>query len=157
MRVFLSSTYLDLREYRKLVATAIESIGSSTSRMEVFGARSEEPREASLKEVAQCDVFVGIYAHRYGYVPPGSKTSITEQEFREAKHDGKPAFCFLVDDDHPWPPKLIESAPGKTSLEDLKGRDQNITRSHFLHITRRFSIASCNSSFASPSTGQAGD
>ena len=90
--------------------------------MEVFGARPEEPLTACLSEIDECDLFVGIYAHRYGFVPQGSTTSITEAEFDHAAKSNKPIFCFVVNDDHPWPPKMIEEADGKQRLEELKKR-----------------------------------
>jgi hypothetical protein len=120
MKVFLSSTYADLVEHRGLAAEALERLGQQTGRMEVFGARPEEPREACLQEIDGCDLFVGIYAHRYGYVPPGSDISITELEFRHARGTDKAIFCFLLDEDYPWPPRMIEAEPGKTKLENFK-------------------------------------
>lgn len=63
---------------------------------------------------------MGIYAHRYGYVPDGSIASITETEFHHARKHNKPIFCFIVDDNYSWPPEMIESEPGKTKLTALK-------------------------------------
>jgi hypothetical protein len=42
MKIFLSSTYEDLKEHRAKAAQAIERLGQQGIRMEVFGARSEE-------------------------------------------------------------------------------------------------------------------
>jgi hypothetical protein len=53
--------------------------------MEAFGARPIESTEPCLDEIEESDLFVGIYAHRYGYVPAGSAVSMTEQEFLHAK------------------------------------------------------------------------
>lgn len=82
----------------------------------------EYPENACLREVEICDIFIGIYAHRYGYVPPGSNISITEMEFDYARALGKPIFCFLLDENYPWPPKMIEDDPGKSNLEDFKAK-----------------------------------
>ena len=120
MKVFLSSTYADLVEHRRHAAEAVERLGQQTGRMEVFGARPEEPNEACLREIDQCDLFVGIYAHRYGYVPEGSEISITESEFLDAKDKAKPIFCFLFDDVYPWSPRMIEAEPGRTRLSRFK-------------------------------------
>jgi hypothetical protein len=95
--------------------------------MEVFGARPEEPTTACLKEIDQSDLFVGIYAYRYGFVPPGSDRSITEQEFVYAEKLKKPLLCFVVDDDYPWPPKLIEAGDGARKLTEFKRRIQQGT------------------------------
>ena len=120
MRVFLSSTYIDLVEYRKAAADALQRLGQQVGQMEVFGARPEEPATACLKEIEDCALFVGIYAHRYGFIPEGESVSITEAEFRHAQKHGKPSFCFLIDENYPWPPKMIEGEPGRSNLISLK-------------------------------------
>ncbi len=102
MKVFISSTHKDLVDHRAKVAEAVERLGQQGVRMVVFGARPSEATEASLDEVDVSEVFVGIYAHRYGYVPLGSQSSITRMEFDHARKLGKPILCFVVDDDHPW-------------------------------------------------------
>jgi hypothetical protein len=91
-----------------------------TSRMEIFGARPEEPSVACLGEIERCVLFVGLYAHRYGFVPDGSPASITETEIRHAHQIGKQILCFVVDENHPWPPKMIEGEPGKAKLAQFK-------------------------------------
>jgi hypothetical protein len=122
MKTFLSSTYVDLVEHRQAAAEAVERLGQQVGRMEVFGARPDEPSEACLAEIDDCDLFVGIYAHRYGYVPDGSPVSITEAEFDHAKAKGKPLFCFVIDEEHPWPPKLIDDEPLKSRLRSFKAK-----------------------------------
>ena len=122
MKTFLSSTCVDLVDHRDAAAEAIERLGQQVGRMEVFGARPDEPSEACLAEIEECDLFVGIYAHRYGYVPDGTDVSITEAEFDHANAKSKPLFCFLVDEDHPWPPKMIEDEPGRSKLRGFKAR-----------------------------------
>lgn len=123
MKVFVSSTFVDLAEYRKAVIDALERLGTQVGKMEVFGARPEGAEEACLKEVEDSDIFIGIYAHRYGYVPQNSQISITEQELEHAVHHGKRIFCFLVDENYPWPPKMIEDEPAaKSKLQSLIAR-----------------------------------
>src|SRR5688572_21322414 len=102
MRIFLSSTYEDLAEYRMKAALALERLGQQGVRMEVFGARPEDASEVSFAELAASDAFVGIYAYRYGFIPSGSNTSITEQEFEYAQQNGKKVFCFILDENMPW-------------------------------------------------------
>jgi CheY-like chemotaxis protein len=122
MKIFLSSTYDDLRDYRVSAAQAIERLGQSDVRMEVFGARPDDATAVCRDEIDASDAFLGIYAHRYGYVPAGSSISITEQEFNFAQERQKATFCFLVDDEFPWSPKLIEPEPGQSKLKLFKQR-----------------------------------
>ena len=122
MKAFVSSTFCDLEHHRAAVADAIERLDIQLSRMEAFGARPEEPSRASLDEVEASDLFVGIYAHRYGFVPDGSTVSITEAEFEHATKLRRPTFCFLVDKEYTWDEMLIEGDPGRTKLDALKAR-----------------------------------
>lgn len=125
MKVFISSTYKDLIDYRAAAIRAVEGTNYQASKMEVFGARAEEPVVACLKEVAASDLFIGIYAHRYGHVPTGSDISITEMEYVHAKERGKKIYCFVIDEENqPWLPKFMEGEPGATKLKDFKQRFQ---------------------------------
>lgn len=125
MKVFISSTYRDLIEYRTAAIEAVEGTSYQAVKMEVFGARSDEPLKACLEEIEQSDLFIGIYAHRYGYVPDGSDISITEMEYLHAKKLEKPIYCFVIDEENqPWLPKWIEDEPGKSKLKDFKNRIQ---------------------------------
>ena len=122
MKFFLSSTYDDLVEHREKAANAIARLEQQVVRMEVFGARPVEATEVCAQEIKSCDAIIGIYAHRYGYVPEGSQISITEQEFLLAQSEGKLIFAFLVADDFPWRPSFIEHEPGITRLKEFKKR-----------------------------------
>jgi CheY-like chemotaxis protein len=122
VKIFISSTFEDLRTYRDRVADAIERLGQERIRMEVFGARPEGTVKASLDDVARADAFIGIYAHRYGYVPVGSDKSITEAEFEYALTCNIPLFCFVANEEYPWLPKHVETEPGRSKLRALKER-----------------------------------
>ncbi len=108
------------RNELETILDALERLDQQVGRMEAFGAQPMEPFVACLSEIENGDLFVGIYAHRYGYIPTGSTTSITEAEFRHARNLNKPTFCFVVEANHPWPPEMIESEPGRTKFVALK-------------------------------------
>ena len=98
MKVFLSSTYLDLIEYRKSAAEALARLGHHVIGMETFNARTEDPTITSLKEVDECELFIGIYAYRYGSIIKDAKISVTEQEFDRAVEMEKEIFAFFLAD-----------------------------------------------------------
>jgi CheY-like chemotaxis protein len=125
MKIFLSSTYLDLIEYRAAAANAFERLGQQGVRMEVFGARPTDATSVCFDEMIESDAMVGIYAHRYGHIPTGHTTSITEQEFDFARSKEKPVFCFLIDQDYPWPPRFIDADQQRAALAAFKGRIQS--------------------------------
>lgn len=132
MKAFISSTYQDLVEYRQKAAEAIERLGQQGIRMEVFGARPEGAVKVCRDEIQDADVFIGIYAHRYGYIPPEGELSITEMEFDFAVEQQKTIFCFLVNEDYPWRPAFIEEEPNRSKLRLFKGRiNSNFVRDTF--------------------------
>jgi len=125
MKVFLSSTYLDLIEHRKAVVQALRTMDEEVGHMEIFGARDEEATTVSLEELDKCDVLVGVYAYRYGTIPPDSKASVTEQEYLHAMSKKIPVLIFVVDESHPWPPKSMDK-----SLTKVKKFKSKATREH---------------------------
>jgi len=128
MKVFISSTYLDLIEHRKAVVNALRTMGEEVDHMEIFGARDEEPTKASLDELDKCEVLVGIYAYRYGTVPKGSKdskVSVTEQEYIHATSKKIPILVFVVNEDCDWSPKKMDE-----SLTKIKKFKAKATKEH---------------------------
>ena len=82
----------------------------------------KEPVQACLELVEECDLFIGIYAWRYGYIPDGSDLSITEQEHQYAKSLGRPCLCYFIDEKYPWIPGFIEEGPAKEKLKLFKNK-----------------------------------
>jgi len=76
--------------------------------MEYYIAESRRPLAKCLDDVSSCDLYIGIFAWRYGYIPPGQKKSITELEFRHAVKQGKTCLFFLLKNGAPWPTDRIE-------------------------------------------------
>jgi HEAT repeat protein/energy-coupling factor transporter ATP-binding protein EcfA2 len=107
-KIFVSSTYLDLRQYRQRVSETLRKMNHQDIAMEYFTAEDIKPLDKCLEEVASCDLYVGIFAWRYGYIPLGEDKSITELEYRKAADTGKKCLIFLVDEEAPWPPKFID-------------------------------------------------
>jgi cellulose biosynthesis protein BcsQ/tetratricopeptide (TPR) repeat protein len=127
LRVFLSSTYKDLTEYRAAAIRAVEGTSYQSVNIQVFGARLDEPLVPGSKEVEESRLFIGIYALRYGFIPDGADISITEMEYLHAKKLGKEIYCFLLDEENqPWLKKWIEGEPGKSKLDDFKKRMQKV-------------------------------
>lgn len=105
---FVSSTSLDLWEYRQAAREVINSYKGVPLAMEYFYGNRDNPEILCEKEVSECDIFIGIYAHRYGSEPPGKDKSFTQIEYELAKKKSKECLCFIVEETHPWNPKYIE-------------------------------------------------
>lgn len=120
LRVYLSSTFEDLKAYREAVFLALEKGGLSVARMEGYTASDERPLDLCLRDVAQCDVFVGLYAWRYGYEPPAEHgnpdgRSITHLEYLKAESAGLRKLVFFA---HPdtradWPAAFRDDLSGQ--------------------------------------------
>ncbi|MBX7267611.1 HEAT repeat domain-containing protein [Micromonospora sp. Llam7] len=108
MKVYISATQKDLLEYRAAVHAAARRLEIEDVAMEAYGADVRPPLERCLADVRRCDLYVGVFAWRYGYRPPGQESSITELEYREALAAGKPCLIFLLADDTPWPVDMVD-------------------------------------------------
>ncbi|MEM8557456.1 MAG: DUF4062 domain-containing protein [Bacteroidota bacterium] len=120
LTVMVSSTANDLPEHRKQVLDACERVGMRPIMMEHLSAKSAGAVDVSLAMVDEADVYVGVFAHRYGYVPEGYDRSITEMEYRRAIENGIPVLIFLIGDNVPVLPKDFDTGKGAEKLHALK-------------------------------------
>ena len=122
-KIYISSTYEDLIDARARVYHTLRQMQHDPRAMEDYLAADQRPLDRCLEDVESCDLYVGILAWRYGYVPengnPDGK-SITELEFRHAVKCGKPCILFLLHEDAPWPRSKMESGEGAKKLEALR-------------------------------------
>jgi uncharacterized SAM-binding protein YcdF (DUF218 family) len=121
-KAFVSSTYEDLKSHRLTVLETLLHLGIEPLMMEHWGAFPSEPKEVCFNKIKECDVFIGIYAHRYGFRPDPQSKSITALEFDYARNLSKPPYCYIVDEDCPWPPKMIDRGQDYVDLESFKTR-----------------------------------
>ena len=130
-RIFISSTYKDLIDHREAVSDVLMRMKRQFSAMEFFGSRADEAIPACRKEIEKCDILVGIYAWRYGWIPLGDELSITEQEFDMAIELKKSCLCYIVSSQHPWPPSLVDKGKNAEALENFKTKVSKLVRSEF--------------------------
>lgn len=105
-RIYLSSTFEDLREQREAVSSALRRLGHEDVAMEYYVAEDRRPLDKCLADVRSCDVYIGIFAWRYGFVPETGGPdgfSFTEHEYRCAAEAGKTCLIFLLSEDAAWP------------------------------------------------------
>lgn len=119
LRVYLSSTYEDLRAYRDAVSAALRKSGLDVAQMEDYTAADERPLDLCLRDVGQSEIYVGLFAWRYGYVPPADKgnperRSITELEYRQAERSGLRKLVFFAHQDTlgSWPDRFKDDVTG---------------------------------------------
>ncbi len=107
LRLFISSTAVDLIDYRDKVRDAVLRLEGLPIAMETFSALPGQPVSLCMRMATEADAVICIVAHRYGYVPPtdlggDGERSITWLEVDAAKLAGKSVFAFLVDPKVPW-------------------------------------------------------
>jgi tetratricopeptide (TPR) repeat protein len=120
--VFISSTYEDLKPYREAVQQVILSLGMHPEGMENWAVKDATSVERVRSQLKNADIYVGIYAHRYGWQPDGyGGKSITELEYDWAGEKGIPRLCFLIGEDH-LETDVIKKADSQAELEAFKTR-----------------------------------
>lgn len=98
--VFISSTYVDLKEERKKVWDTLEKFDVAVKGMEQFGARKSSPLETCLAEVEQSDIYVGIIGMRYGSEEPTTGKSYSQLEYEKAIAQDKEILIYIIDEDN---------------------------------------------------------
>ena len=99
LKIYISSTFEDLKDFRRRVYDQLRSLRHDVIAMEDYVAADERPLDKCLRDVREADVYVGLFAWRYGYVPRKGnpkRKSVTELEYLEAKAHGKPCLLFLL-------------------------------------------------------------
>jgi len=72
------------------------------------GARAESPRDFYLRKLQDSHVVIGIYRNSYGWIdePKGMQLSGVEDEFREARRQGKDFLAYVLKDAADRDPRL---------------------------------------------------
>lgn len=120
MKVYVSSTSVDLQDYRKAVIEILHRSGHTPICMEYHGVADVTPKDEVIKDVSDCDAYVGIFAWRYGYVPLGSEISITETEYRTAVEKKIPVLVFLLDENVQWSDEFRDTGEKGQQIKKLR-------------------------------------
>ncbi|MEP4197410.1 MAG: DUF4062 domain-containing protein [Aliishimia sp.] len=115
-KIYISSTFADLEDFRARIYAQLRRSRHDVISMEDYNPGTRQPLTKCLDDVRDADIYVGLFAWRYGYIPdtgnPDQK-SITELEYREAVAANKEIIVFLLDDAAPWPPSRMDSQTGE--------------------------------------------
>jgi hypothetical protein len=126
MRIFVSSSFEDLREHRAAAIRVLRQLGHEVLAMEDMISGTAAPLAKVVEMVDRSEAYVGVFAWRYGYVPASDppaprapktpvvegavvgQTSITHYEYLRAVQRKLPVMAFLLDEHYPWPPQFID-------------------------------------------------
>ena len=116
VRVFVSSTWLDLGSERKAIEQVLQRFRETKFvGMEYFGSADEDTRTASLDSVDRCQLYIGIIGSRYG-------SGITEMEYQRARARHLPCMIYFRQEAIP--------SSSDTSFGELESFRTKLRQSH---------------------------
>lgn len=133
--VFLSSTFVDLKEHRLKVKDEIHKLRLEFSGMEWFGSDGAAAPAAKIVAcVRACDIYVGVIGVRYGSIDDATGLSMTELEYQTAVTSGKLIYMYVLHDDATVTAALIErDAAAYSKLQAFKTR---VAKNHAVFFFR---------------------
>ena len=97
LQVFVSSTYVDLKEERQAAVQAILTADHIPAGMELFSAGDQSQMDEIRRWIDESDVFLLILGGRYGTVENSSQKSYTHLEYEYTLEKGKALFAVVTD------------------------------------------------------------
>lgn len=129
-RVFVSSTIEDLMQHRAIVAETLRNLGLVTIDVLEAQTRISDLVQTSLLALEHADLFIGIYAARYGEILPDHYISLTELLYNQAFNRKIPRYVYIVAPTADWPLDYLHNdehaSMMKIFLDRLK--EENLVR-----------------------------
>lgn len=97
-RIFISSTFYDLRQVRADLNMFIDSLGYDSVRNEegnIPYGKDEALEEYCYKEIKSIDILVSIIGGRFGTESKRNTSSISQLELKTALKEGKQVYTFI--------------------------------------------------------------
>lgn len=122
-QIFVSSTFVDLKEERRVVLSAVQDMGDIPSGMEMFPATDEEQFNFIKRIIDNCDYYVVIIAGKYGSIAPDG-LSYTEKEYDYAVSKGIHVLAFVRNEDAIEEENKEQDVKKKQKLDKFKAKVQ---------------------------------
>ena len=134
LTAMISGTALDLPEHRQQVVEACLREGIFPIGMEHLPAGDADGMRVSLEMVDKADIYIGVIAWRYGWIPEfdnPDRISITEMEFnraleRKQRGELKEILIFVMHDDHRI--RALDKEDGAEAQEKLRQFKERASR-----------------------------
>ncbi|MFS7422608.1 DUF4062 domain-containing protein [Carnobacterium maltaromaticum] len=99
LQVFISSTFLDLKEERQAAVQAVLNAGHIPAGMELFKAGDESQQQVIEEWINDSDVYLLILGGRYGALN-NEGISYTEWEYNKATELNKERFSLILNEEY---------------------------------------------------------
>lgn len=108
-QVFISSTYEDLKEERRIAIERVLDLNHIPIGMEAFAAGNDRQWDFIKKRIQDSDYYIVIIAERYGSIAHDGR-SYTQMEYEYAIDCNIPVAAFLLGDEarKTWPSEKVE-------------------------------------------------
>ena len=124
-QVFVSSTFLDLKDERAAVVSALLQMEAFPAGMELFPAADDDAWSLITRVIDSSDYYLLVVGGKYGSVDSESELSYTEKEFDYAVEQKKPVMAFLHGDPGQIPLDKSEiEEPARLKLEAFRAKVQ---------------------------------
>jgi hypothetical protein len=121
-QVFISSTFMDLKDERREAMMALLESDAIPAGMELFQAANDDQWTYIKQVIDQCDYYILIVGGRYGSVNDAG-VSFTELEYDYAVSQRKAVMTFIKDGVEDLPAKHVEdSADGRAKLAAFRAK-----------------------------------
>ncbi|MFZ3579575.1 DUF4062 domain-containing protein [Virgibacillus sp. DJP39] len=112
LQVFVSSTYLDLKDERQKAVEGILRAGHIPAGMELFTAASKSQWQVIEEWIKESDILMLILGGKYGSIEPETGKSYTQLEYEFAMKHKIPVFSIVLNEQY-----LINKKSADISLE----------------------------------------
>lgn len=100
LQVFVSSTYLDLKDERQKAVEGILRAGHIPAGMELFVPANKTQWAIIEKWIKESDILMLILGGKYGSIEPGSGKSYTQLEYEFALANNIPVFAVVLNEQY---------------------------------------------------------
>ena len=119
-KVFISSTYRDLKNFRRQIWDDFTDENIELLGMEKFGAGTSAPLETCLVEIDKCDIYVGVIGYMYGSVEEKTLKSFTQLEYEKALELKREILIYLMHEEALTFPKFVDTGDSALRLQTFK-------------------------------------
>jgi len=128
-QIFVSSTFVDLKEERQAISRAVLNLDHIPAGMELFPAFDSDQFSYIRKVVDDCDYYILVIGGRYGSIGPEG-LSYTEMEYDYATETKKPTLVFIHRDIGELPSKFVDASEEQN--EKLNAFKEKVSRNRLV-------------------------